>query len=169
MFLDKVRAIASGQLWRHNQAGDLPGIGNRIDATKLNQLANASAQSRGFTYTHKPVIRTEGVPAEVVRANLKAVRSAVRQGFAINLSGNSLEHADRLARTGLPVATVVPPGSPSSLTTPAGRRVIVCPAQRSDRTCADCGLCARSDRSFIIGFVPHGTGARKVASICSAK
>ena len=167
MFLDKVRAIASGSLWRHNQAGDLPGIGNRIDATKLNQLASASSRARGFTYTHKPCIATAGVPSEVVRANLKAVRSAVKSGFVVNLSGNSLEHADRLAKTGLPVATVVPPGSPSSLTTPAGRRVIVCPAQRSDRTCADCGLCAKSDRGFIIGFLPHGTGHKKVASICT--
>lgn len=167
VFLDKVRSIASGQLWRHNQAGDLPGLGNRIDATKLNQLASVSQDKRGFTYTHKPCVSTPGVPSEVVRANLRAVRSAVRQGFTVNLSGNSLEHADRLARTGLPVATVVPPGSPSPLTTPAGRRVIVCPAQRSDRTCADCGLCARSDRSFIIGFIPHGTGARKVASVCT--
>lgn len=168
VFLDKVRAIASGSLWRHNQAGDLPGLGNRIDSVKLNQLASASSQAHGFTYTHKPVIRTEGVPADVIRSNLRAVRSAVRQGFTINLSGNSLEHADRLARTGLPVATVVPPGSPSSMTTPAGNRVIVCPAQRSDRTCADCGLCARADRSFLIGFLPHGTGHKKVASICSA-
>ena len=167
VFLAKVRSIASGSLWRHNQAGDLPGIGNRIDPVKLNALASASQDKRGFTYTHKPVIATPGVPSDVVRSNLRAVRAAVRAGFTINLSGNSLEHADRLARTGLPVATVVPPGSPSSLTTPAGNRVIVCPAQRSDRTCADCGLCARADRGFIVGFLPHGTGARKVASVCS--
>jgi len=167
VFLDKVRAIATGSLWRHNQAGDLPGLGNRIDPVKLGQLASASAQARGFTYTHKPVIATPGVPAEVIKSNRQAVRSAVKAGFTINLSGNSLAHADRLAKTGLPVATVVPGDTTTpTLKTPAGNLVVICPAQRmDDKTCANCGLCARTDRSFIVGFIPHGTGAKRVNSI----
>lgn len=169
VFLGRIREFPSDQLWRHNQAGDLPGTGNRIDANKLDQLANANAGRRGFTYTHKPVISTPGVPADVVRANLRAVRSAVKAGFTINLSGNSLSHADRLAKTGLPVATVVPSGTTTpTLKTPAGNLVVICPAQRMDKTCASCGLCFKADRSFLIGFTPHGTGARKVNSIACA-
>jgi len=170
VFLSRIRSLPESQLWRHNQAGDLPGAGNRIDSVRLNQLARASAGKRGFTYTHKPVIQTPGVPSAVVQANRRSVRSAVAQGFVVNLSGNNVEHADRLARTGLPVATVVPPGSPARFTTPAGNRVVICPAQRSDTTtCATCRLCSRADRGLIIGFLPHGTGARKVSQVACSK
>ena len=171
VFLGRIREFPSDQLWRHNQAGDLPGNGNRIDSKRLDQLAKANVGRRGFTYTHKPVIRTEGVPSEVVRENRSAVRSAIKAGFTINLSGNSLAHADRLAKTGMPVATVVPGDTKTAtLKTPAGRLVVVCPAQRMDnKTCASCGLCSQANRNFLIGFLPHGTGAKRVNSIaCSA-
>jgi hypothetical protein len=153
-----------------NQAGDLPGAGNRIDSARLNQLASSNRGKRGFTYTHKPVVQTPGVPAEVVQANRKAVKAAVAQGFTINLSGNNVEHADRLAKTGLPVATVVPPGSPARFVTPGGNKVVVCPAQRSDTTtCDTCRLCSRADRGFIVGFLPHGSGSKKVSAVACNK
>lgn len=170
VFLSRVRSLPESQLWRHNQAGDLPGAGNRIDAVRLNQLASSNKGRKGFTYTHKPVIATPSVPAEVVQANRRAVKSAVKAGFTVNLSGNNVEHADRLAKTGLPVATVVPPGAPSRFTTPAGNKVVICPAQRSDTiTCATCRLCSKPDRGFIVGFLPHGTGHKKVSQVACSK
>lgn len=166
VFLSRIRSLPESQLWRHNQAGDLPGNGNRIDAKQLGELANSNRGKRGFTYTHKPVVQTPGVPSAVVQTNLRAVKAAVKAGFTVNLSGNSLSHADRLARTGLPVATVVPPGSPSRFTTPAGNKVVICPAQRSDTTtCSTCRLCSKPDRGFIVGFLPHGTGHKKVSAV----
>jgi hypothetical protein len=166
VFLSRVRSLPESQLWRHNQAGDLPGAGNRIDAVRLNQLASSNKGRKGFTYTHKPVIRTEGVPSKVVQGNLRTVKAAVAKGFTVNLSGNNVEHADRLARTGLPVATVVAPGAPARFLTPAGNKVVICPAQRSETTtCATCRLCSRADRGFMIGFLPHGTGAKKVSAV----
>lgn len=42
-FCSKVAAMPDGQLWRHNQAGDLPGENGEIDAKALrvvNPLAN---------------------------------------------------------------------------------------------------------------------------------
>ena len=107
-FLAQIRSLPSGQLWRHNQAGDLPGKGNRINRRQLDQLAKANQGRRGWTYTHKPVIATRGVSQEVIWANRAAVKSALRQGFAINLSGNSPAHADKLASLGLPTVCVVP-------------------------------------------------------------
>jgi hypothetical protein len=170
VFLSRVRSLPDDQLWRMNQAGDLPGAGNRIDSARLNQLASSNRGKRGFTYTHKPVVQTPGVPAEVVQANRKAVKAAVAQGFTINLSGNNVEHADRLAKTGLPVATVVPPGSPARFVTPGGNKVVVCPAQRSDTTtCDTCRLCSRADRGFIVGFLPHGSGSKKVSAVACNK
>ena len=158
-FLSVVRSFAEGQLWRHNQAGDLPGDGDKIDSKALAQLTRANEGRRGFTYTHKPA----------TGSNLRAIRSANRAGFVVNLSANSIQHADTLAKLGLPVAAVVPQNSPDRFVTPAGNRVVICPAQRvAGLSCDKCRLCAKGDRSFIIGFRPHGTGARKVEAITSA-
>ena len=158
-FLSVVRSFSAGQLWRHNQAGDLPGDGDKIDRVALAQLVKASAGKRGFTYTHKPA----------TSANLRAIRSANRAGFVINLSANSIQHADTLSKLGLPVAAVVPQNSPDRFVTPAGNKVVVCPAQRvAGISCDKCRLCAKGDRSFIIGFRPHGTFSRKVEAITSA-
>src|SRR5262249_10840153 len=44
-----VAALPVGTLWRHNQAGDLPGDNNAIDRTALSQLVEANAGKRGFT------------------------------------------------------------------------------------------------------------------------
>lgn len=163
-FLNTVRSFADGQLWRHNQAGDLPGAGDKIDGKALAQLAKANKGKRGFTYTHKPALT-----GQHAKQNLRAIRAANKAGFAINLSANSVAHADELATLGLPVAAVVPQSSPDRFSTPAGNRVIVCPAQRvAGISCNTCRLCAKGDRGFIVGFRPHGTGARKVEAITNA-
>jgi len=157
-FLSAIYSLPVGQLWRHNQAGDLPGVGSKIDVKQLGQLVKASEGKRGFTYTHKPL----------TPSNLKSIRSANKSGFTINLSANSVAHADSLVGHGLPVAAVVPQSSPDRFTSPSGNRVVICPAQRIDSmNCDKCRLCAKGDRGFIIGFRPHGTGARKVEAIVS--
>jgi len=51
--------------------------------------------------------------------------------------------------------------------TPAGRKVVVCPATiRDDVSCASCQLCQRQ-RDFIIGFPAHGTSKKKASAIAS--
>lgn len=155
-FLNAVRQFPAGQLWRHNQAGDLPGEGDAIDTAKLAELASANSGRRGFTYSHKPP----------VGKNLTALRRANRAGFVVNLSANSVSHADKLVKTGLPVAAVVPSNSPDRFVTPAGNKVVICPAQRVEGiSCDKCRLCSKADRGFIVGFRPHGTGARKAEQI----
>ena len=158
-FLSAIYSLPEGQLWRHNQAGDLPGVGNKIDAKQLSQLVKMNSGKRGFTYTHKPL----------TLSNLKSIRSANDKGFTVNLSANSVAHADTLVTHGLPIAAVVPQSSPDRFTTPAGNRVVICPAQRIDGlSCDKCRLCAKGNRGFIIGFKPHGTGAKKVEAIVSS-
>ncbi len=161
------RAVANlpqGQLWRHNQAGDLPGESDRISVPMLEDLVRANKGRRGFTYTHKPVLdRQRG---EVVE-NREAIAKANREGFTINLSANGLKHADELAALKIaPVVTLLPSGIEDNTTTPNGRKVVVCPAQKIDGiTCAKCRLCARADRSVIIGFIPHGNAKRKTGAV----
>lgn len=162
--VDLVMAIASmpnGQLWRHNQAGDLCGKGERVNWRDLSKLVSANAGKRGFTYTHK----------YVDTRNHAHIKAANDRGFTVNLSANSLGHADELSVLGIgPVVCVLPSTVDyKSTVTPAGRRVVVCPATHTDGfNCAKCGICANGDRKFIIGFPAHGSGAKKASAIASA-
>ena len=156
-FCAQIAALPDGQLWRHNQAGDLPGQGESIDRNALFALIGANKGRRGFTYSHK-------YGSEL---NIDLIRFANRSGLTVNLSANSLEHADRLLAHKLPTVAVVPSDFRGK-STPAGNRVIVCPAtQREGVTCATCGLCQRADRQYVIAFPAHGTHARAVDAIVS--
>lgn len=154
--MDNIRALPKGQLWRHNQAGDLPGIGDRIDTVALSQLVAANAGKRGFTYTHKPM----------TPENMALVEMANSKGFTVNLSADDLAEADELAALSVaPVVVVLPHDQTRAVKTPEGRAVAICPATISDSvTCASCGLCAVKDRAAIIGFPAHGPAKKRVAA-----
>jgi len=149
-FCAAVAALEPGQLWRHNEAGDLPGVADAIDTRALNMLVDANRGKRGFSFTHKPVIGHA--------KNRAAIQKANARGFTINLSADSLAKADALAELGIAPVTVVLPHDVSDLAfrTGGGRQVVVCPAQTSHLTCASCKLCALPDRKSIIGFRAHG-------------
>lgn len=155
-----IRALPEGTLYRHNQAGDLPGEGESLDARALRKIVQANAGRRGFTYTHK----------YHKKSNLKHIKTANAQGFAINLSANNPAHADELAETGAgPVVCVLDQATTKNTTTPAGRKIIICPATvRDDITCSTCGLCALVNRSVIIGFPAHGTAKKKASAISNS-
>src|SRR5215472_7819518 len=163
--VDNVTALPAGELWRHNQAGDLPGDNNAIDSEALLQLTRANHGKRGFTYTHKPM----------TKRNAAAVAEANKAGFTVNLSADNLHEADYLADLQIaPVVTLLPArdvgtNEPTIAVdrvtfTPAGRRVVECPATyRDDVTCMSCQLCQRQSRKVIVGFPAHGA-ARKAAT-----
>ena len=164
-FLDAIKRIPRGQLWRHNQAGDLPGINQKIDIGMLKKLVDANHGRKGYTYTHKPVI--EGPES---KDNREAIQYANQNGFIVNLSANGLRHADKLAALGIgPVTTLCPDENPVNRLTPEGRKVVICPAQtRQNVTCASCGLCQKVNRSCIVGFLPHGAQKKKALEIARA-
>ena len=157
-FCLQIAALPDGQLWRHNQAGDLPGVGAEIDESEMLRLIEATAGRRGFTYTHKPMTLAD---------NRLLVEHANSEGFTVNLSADSLTMADALADLGVgPVVVVLPADATRPTTTPAGRKVAICPTAISDSvTCAVCGLCALPHRKAIIGFPAHGARKRVVSSI----
>jgi hypothetical protein len=146
-----IAALPAGQLWRMNIAGDLPGQGEELDPAALGQIVAANAGRRGFTYTHKKTPEA-----------LEWIHHANAWGFTVNLSADDVGEADALADTEAgPVCAIVPSDTPEKTYTPAGRTVIVCPAQtREGVSCVTCQLCARPDRGVIIGFRAHGTRAR---------
>ena len=183
MFCNQVRALPDGQLWRHNQSGDLAPSKTdpeTIDPQKLTDLVKANKGRRGFTFSHYDPLKNI--------LNEYALGMANRQGFTINLSGNDTDHADKLAALDIgPVVSVLPieyerktergpngkqwaetmpeykarlstlPGS-----TPQGNRLVVCPATYQDKTsCKTCGLCQKANRKTIVGFPAHGTSRRK--------
>lgn len=144
-----IRSQPSGSLWRHNVAGDLPS-NNRttVDAAALRAIVDANRGRRGFTFTHYDVLTN--------LANRAMIADANKNGFTINLSGNSLEHADQLADLRIaPVTVILPASAKRNTTTPKGRTVVICPTNTHGVTCAECGLCARQ-RSTIIGFPASG-------------
>lgn len=151
-FTETIAALPAGQLWRHNQAGDLPQIDGTIDAVKLGQLVAANTGKRGFTYSHHRDA-----------ASIAWIRQANAWGFTVNLSANDLNDADYLAEQNAgPVVVVLPSTQNENTKTPAGRPVVVCPAtQRDDVSCATCQLCQRQ-RAAIVGFPAHGSRHRVI-------
>lgn len=157
-FCAAVAALPEGTLWRHNEAGDLPGRDEDLDVHALAMLARANQGRRGFTFTHR---KLEAAAAR------EAVRHANELGFTINLSANSLEHADELAELGVgPVAVVLPEDAwLVGLTTPAGRMVVNCLNDSDGLTCAECRLCAAPQRKSIVAFRAHGQASAIVSEI----
>jgi hypothetical protein len=151
-FTKSIAALPDGQLWRHNQAGDLPQTDGTIDAAKLGQLVAANTGRRGFTYSHHRDAQS-----------INWIRHANQWGFTVNLSANDLADADTLAdHAAGPVVVVLPSTQTTNTTTPKGRSVVICPAtQRADVSCATCQLCQRQ-RSAIVGFPAHGSRHRVI-------
>ena len=151
-FTATIAQLPDGQLWRHNQAGDLPQQNGTVDPVKLGQLVAANSGRRGFTYSHHRDA-----------ASIAWIRHANNWGFTVNLSANNLADADYLASHDAgPVVVVLPSTATVNLKTPGGRAVVICPAtQRDDVSCASCQLCQRQ-RSAIVGFPAHGSRHRVI-------
>lgn len=159
-FINAVRSLPKKWKFRHNQAGDLPGENEQIDSEKLNQLALAvkSNELIAWTYTHKPLNEK----------NLIAIKKANQNGFTINASADNLKEADLFKNQGIPVVVVLPKDSPDTVHTPNGHKVVVCPAQRNEKSnCSNCLLCQKSNRSVIVGFKAHGNGRNKVTAVAN--
>lgn len=161
-FCEAISKLPKGILWRHNQAGDLPGDGLSINVHLFNMLIAANKGRKGFTYTHYDVINNE--------SNHEWVKIANKSGFTVNLSAESYQDADKLAALGIaPVATIQAEGNPRVTYTPEGRKVITCPATyRDDVSCYTCKLCQKQDRA-IIAFPVHGTSKKKANKVFMLK
>lgn len=161
-FLDRVRELPKGQVWRHNTAGDLPGKNNQLDVNKLLDLVSANEGRRGFTYTAKPLSH----PNE-----LSAVALANQKGFTVNLTAYGLGDLDaKRERSRLPMAVVLPHYSDAWLQSPKGAKVYVCPNEQDPKvTCASCQLCSRPERKVTIGFLAHGQWRARVDRLVELK
>ena len=158
--LKEIKKLPRGNTFRWNQAGDLIGYekgDEKINSRFLGALTEANKGKRGYTYTHKNPFIPE---------NATAIKAANEGGFTVNLSADTVEEADSFVKLDVaPVVVVLPMTTTKNFKTPAGNQVIICPATKPDSqmTCLQCGVCAKPNRTAIIGFPAHGT-QKKVAS-----
>lgn len=153
-----VSELPKRQLWRHNQAGDLPHTMGVINTTLLRELVDANRGKRGFTYTHH----------KMTPINLGAVDYANNNGFTINVSTESKDDAVAAYSKGLPTVVVVPSDHADSDygMVHKGVTFVTCPAQTDKPlTCSECGLCSQSQRQCVIMFKAHGNAKRHVSEL----
>jgi hypothetical protein len=165
-YIDQISILPDNIVYRPMVGGDLPGLGGKIDLAQMQALIDANRNRRGngskhpIGYTHAPVFASQAPFAE---SNAAIIENANKQGFTVNLSGDTVAHADKLCDLGIgPVVCVLPKGVTRKSYTPKGRAIVVCPAILSHGkvTCLDCQMCAKGDRPYIIGFPAHGMRER---------
>lgn len=158
-FLEKLRELPDDAVVRLNQAGDLPGRGRKLDRGRCRRIAKALGHVQwAWTYTHYPA----------TEHNLAVVREMEQiGGVVVNFSHERAEDVETRA----PAVVIVPSLEETPGRLADGRRVVICPAQRSkNETCSSCLLCAKgSERRFVVGFLPHGTKAEQVRGLAAGR
>lgn len=152
---DFVQSLPDKQLWRHNQAGDLPHLGGDISLSKMAHLVIANIGKRGFTYTHH--VLNEHNKAIIKRSN--------SHGFTVNVSTESKADAVSAYNQGMPAVCVVPSDHADTVEH-EGVKFVTCPAQTNDTmTCSECGLCSQADRKCVVMFKAHGNAKHHVSEL----
>jgi hypothetical protein len=159
-FCHRVARFEPGQVWRHNQAGDLPQRADgKIDKRKVRQLSKAAKHTKGWTYTHYTPLDSHN------RECISEMNAA--GGLVVNLSANSMAEADEFSKLGIgPVVVILPKDCETrGNMTPGGVPIVVCPAQTQEHmTCAMCKLCGVRDRKSIVGFLAHGAASVRLSN-----
>ena len=151
-----VSQLPAKQLWRHNQAGDLPHTDGLINDHAIFSLVAANNGKRGFTYTHH-VLNPH---------NRFLIDYATSHGFTVNVSCESIVQADTNHNNGLRAVVVVPTYAELPERSETGTPIIECPAQTTEgMTCEKCGLCSQSQRKCIVAFRAHGNAKRHVSEL----
>jgi hypothetical protein len=160
-FTASIARLPQGQLWRHNQSGDLLDPGTSAGAIALAELTTANHGRRGYTYTHHAL-----TPMAIA-----AIRSANLNGFTVNVSTETESAADDAIFLGLPAVLTVDTAPARTWKTEAGNTVVQCPATVDGVTtdCATCQLCHHRKADVIIAFPVHGTGKKKAAASIAAR
>lgn len=156
-FINELKTLPEGSCFRHNQAGDLPHTNGVINYHVLKLITKAVSERKlkAWTYTHHDVDNL---------VNRMRVMVASKNGFTVNISAHSQDHAAQCHKQGLPSVCIVPKNETRKQWEHAGVKFLVCPAQWSDKNCAECKLCSVAERSCVVAFKAHGTQAKKVES-----
>lgn len=127
-----------------------------IDAEYVAAVYDAVPRGgQAWTYSHFPA---------------EALPSPKPGKTVFNASCDSMADAVRTVELGRPAVFAAPKAAADTFPlVHRGVRFVRCPAELADSfTCAQCGngspLCARGDRDFVVVFVAHGSGAKRVGS-----
>ena len=127
-----------------------------VDAEYLAAVADAVPRGgMAWTYSH---FAAEALPAP---APAKTV---------FNVSCDTMAEAVRAVELGRPAVYAAPKSMADSFPmVHRGVKFAQCPAELSESfTCAQCGggrpLCARGERDYVVVFIAHGTGAKRVGT-----
>lgn len=165
-----IRRLVRGEYLRLFEAGDCPGDGKYTLYKKACiELSKSCKHLIAFGYSHyRP------------NKNNLPIFKEMNKNCTVNLSADNLTIADKYFKTGLPVVAIIPKDSPNVFYTEDGNKVIKCPhaqilerdakghpTRRKVKNCMNCAkgsgkgpLCFWQDRDFIVGFEPHGSGAK---------
>lgn len=154
-FVSAIKTLPEGSCMRHNQAGDLPSSQGIINIHAFGLIANACHERKltAWTYTHHDLTHY---------GNREIVKQAPEMGMTVNASAHSQSHAAELHKQGIPSVCIVPKNEHRKTWEHDGVKFLVCPAQWSDKNCAECKLCSVADRKCVVAFKAHGTQAKKV-------
>lgn len=127
-----------------------------IDQEYLSAVVDAVPRNgKAWTYSH---FDAENLPKPTIGKTV------------INASCDSIAEALRARAIGVPAVMAAPKDTENQWPQMIeGVRFARCPAELSDTfTCQQCGngdpLCARGDRDYVVVFVAHGTGAKRVGT-----
>lgn len=142
---------------RHNVAGDMckPGT-SELDPVLIHDLIKAwkSVGVTAYTYTH----------ADKVQGNFTHVRHAIRHGFVVNMSCETMEQVKACHDNDIPAVLAVYEWTTKDKVTRRinGITYRLCPASYDkNMTCRDCGKCWKKGRKEVIVFPAHGNGKKK--------
>lgn len=154
-FVSALKSLPEGSCFRLNQAGDLPHNDGYIDGKELGMITDACAERKltAWTYTHHN---------SDVLVNEEKIKRACSRGFTVNVSAHNQDHAVDCFNKGMPAVCIVPKNETRKTWEHDGVKFLVCPAQWSDKNCAECKLCSVAERSCVVAFKAHGTQAKKV-------
>ena len=156
--LDKLRTLPRKRVIRHKFAGDDPHDNGDVIESDYMYKVECTGRNPHIDYTHhKPTPH-----------NLAVWEKGRKRGFVQNLSADNVVDADIKYSTGFPVTVVLPLDAPKVSYTPAGHKIVCCPAESANIQCVDCMLCA-SERPYIIGFRAHGTMKKSLSVSLTGK
>lgn len=140
-------AARSARMLRATGIGDIGRSGRDLADYVAGSVRSAGLALVGYTHHWR-----EPAVADSWRGRLMA-------------STETLAEADRAVSEGWRATVIVAADAPRTLSTPAGRKVVVCPAQAAeDRgvTCNTCRMCDASRPGPVIAFRAHGNQASKI-------
>lgn len=154
---DTMESKGHSKVIRHNVAGDMckPGT-SELDTALIHDLIKAwkAMKVTAYTYTH----------ADKMPGNFIKVKHAIKQGFIVNMSCETLEQVKACHENNIPSVLAVYEWTGKNKITRRidGITYRLCPACHDKNvTCRDCGKCWKKDRKEVIVFPAHGYGKKK--------